>query len=81
MKFEIDFNSFTEKDDKVLEELGAKLVPTGSNKYPPFEKYEIEINTFEELEKILEKVNMIKKDYYSAVIGFDPATIYLDNKV
>lgn len=76
MKFEIDFNR--ETDDKTLEMLGAKLVPTSAEKYGPFDKYEIEINTFEELKELIEKVDKIKNDYYSAVISFNPPTIFLD---
>lgn len=81
MIFEINFNK--ETDDKTLEKLGAKLVSTGYfNKYPPFEVYQIEINTPEELEDLLKKVDSIKKEsFYSAIISFDPPTIYLDNKI
>jgi hypothetical protein len=82
MLFEINFN--TESDDKVLEELGAKLVPTGSTEYPPFEIYKIELNTFEELENLLAKVDKLKSgtaELYSAILGFNPATIYLDTDV
>lgn len=79
MWFEINFNR--EEDDKTLEQIGAKLEPTNSTKYPPFETYKIEINTFEELEKLLEKVKQIKSNYYSAVISYDPPTIYLDKEI
>jgi hypothetical protein len=77
MKFEIDFN--TDADDKTLEQLGAKLVPiTYAVKYGPFDKWEIELNTFEELEELLSKVDSIKKGIYSAIVSFDPPTIYLE---
>lgn len=80
MKFEIDFNY--ENDDKFLiEKLNAYWVQTNSTKYAPFETLIVEVNTFEELEELLKIVNKEKKDYYSAVISFDPPTIYLDNKV
>lgn len=79
MRFEIDFNN--ESDDKTIEMLGAKLVPTGALKYGPNEIYVIDINSIEELETLLKKVDKIKGDYYSAVISFDPPTIYLDNQV
>jgi hypothetical protein len=79
MEFELDFNR--EVDDITIELLGAKLIPTGVTKYPPFEKWVINLETFEELEKLLEKVEKIKGKYYSAVISFDPATIYLDNQL
>jgi hypothetical protein len=71
MRFEIDFNR--ETDDKTIEMLGAKLEP-----YGPFEKWSIDINTFEELENLIKKVDEIKGDYYSAVISFDPPSIFLD---
>jgi hypothetical protein len=80
MIFEIDFNR--EPDDKMLEELGAKLVPIPyALKYGLFDKYEIELNSFEELETLLKKVDFIKKDMYSAIISFDPPVIYLDKDV
>lgn len=77
MKFEINFNRVN--DDKTLEELGAILVPIPyAVEYPQFDIYEIELNTFEELEELLSKVKSIKKDYYSAVLSFDPPCIFLD---
>lgn len=79
MNFDLDFNR--ENDDKTIELLGAKLVPTGADKYPPFENYMIELNTFEELESLLKKVEKIKGEYYSAVVSFDPPTIFLDKDV
>ncbi len=79
MKFEIDFNKI--HDDKILEEIGATLTPTGSEKYAPFEVYKIELNSFEELEELLNKVESIKNRYYSAIISFDPPTIFLDDDV
>ena len=77
MKFEIDFN--TETDDKTLEQLGATLVPiTWATKVGPFEKWEIEVADFCELEALLAKVDGIKGGIYSAIISFDPPTIYLE---
>jgi hypothetical protein len=76
MIFEIDFNN--ETDDKTLEDIGAKLVSTGATKYPPFEHYKIELNGFEELEQLINTVDSIKGKFYSAVISFDPPTIYLE---
>lgn len=73
MKFAIDFNR--ENDDLTLKVLGAKLVW-----YEEHNQYEIDL-TFEELESLLTKVNEIKKKDYSAVISFDPPTIYLDDRV
>ena len=82
MKFEINFNQHKEQDDKVLEELGAISKPTGSNKYPPFDFYEIELNTFEELEQLLLKTDYLTgRKYHDAVIGFDPACIFLDTDI
>ena len=79
MTFQIDFNH--EDDDKTLEEIGAKLVSTGTTKYPPFEVYKIELNGFEELKQLINKVDSIKGKFYSAVISFDSPTIFLDNNV
>ena len=83
MKFEIAFN--LESDDKTLIEIGATLFPYPyKDEEPPFTAYQIEINSFEELRDLLYNVNVAKKeqkDFYSAVISFDPPTIYLDNKV
>lgn len=79
MEFELDFNR--ENDDEVIKLLGAKLVPTNLDKYPPFEVYKITLNSFEELEELLEKVEKIKGEYYSAVVAFDPPTIFLDKDV
>ena len=80
MKFEIDFNRGS--DDKTLEAIGAKLEPIpGATKYPPFDRYMIELNTFEELEALLKEVDFITGVYYSAIISFDSPTIFLDNNV
>ena len=82
MKFQVDFNRPTFNDDKFLIDiLGAKVVKTGSDKYPPFELLYLELDNFEQLEKIITKVDTHYGDYYSAVISFDPPTIYLDNKI
>jgi hypothetical protein len=79
MIFEIDFNH--ERDDKVLVEVGAEIVELPNRKYPPYELIKIELNTFEELEQLLNKINSIKNKLYSAVINFDPPAIFLDDKV
>jgi hypothetical protein len=79
MRFEIVFNK--ETDDKFLiTQLGAKYVSAGS-KTSDFELLVIDINTFEELEKLLEIVDKEKKDIYAAIISFDPPTIYLDKNI
>jgi hypothetical protein len=79
MIFEIDFNQqhFSD-DDFFLEVLGAKLVPTGAEKYPPFEKFEIELTNFEQLEEILRLVDLKYNVISTAMVSFDPPTIYLD---
>ena len=82
MKFQINFNSSTFSDDNFLiDVLGAEVVETGSNKYPPFELLYLEVKDFEQLEEILKIVDNHYGDYYSAVISFDSPTIYLDNKI
>ena len=81
MLFEINFNKHEEQDDDYLLSLGAKYVSTGSNKYPPFEVLEIELNTFEELELLLEKIDKERKGIYTALISFDNPTIFLDKDI
>ena len=81
MKFEINFNQQEEQDDDFLLTLGGKWVSTGENKYPPFEVLEIELNTFEELELLLENVDKVKGFGHSALISFDNPTIFLDKTI
>lgn len=83
MKFQIDFNRFDreEHDIHILKQLGAELTPTGSTKYPPWEVFTIELNTFEELEELLKKVDTMTNDIYSAIISFDSPTIFLDTNI
>ena len=77
MKFQIDFN--TQVNDKVLEEIGAKYEETWPDNAGA---YFIEINNISELELLLKKVDLLMNDiYYSAIVSFDPAIIYLDNKI
>lgn len=79
MKFQIDFNEPKYSNDKLLiEKLGAYYIPTGSNKYPPFEVLEIEVKDFDKLKDIIEILDRELKTYTSAVISFDPPTIYID---
>ncbi len=83
MKFEVDFNHNIPNDYKILKELGAVLEDTGSTKYPPFEVFTIELESFEDLNKLLQKVNELVGDSifdYSAIVSFDPAMIFFDNK-
>jgi hypothetical protein len=77
MKFQIDFNE--RNDDKFLiDVLGCYLVPTGSTKYPPFEVLMIDLKDFNDLKDILEKVDNKFGCLSSAIISYDPATIYID---
>lgn len=79
MRFEIDFNTGNYVNDEFLiNVLGAKLEPTPSQKYPPFERCMIELNTFEELEEILRKVDKEYKCNSTALISFDSPTIFLE---
>ena len=81
MIFEIDFNRNSSlRTDKFLrEKLGAYIVDTSSTKYPPFEVLKIEVKDFEHLEEILKITKNEFNDFYSAIISFDPPTIYLDD--
>ena len=82
MRFEIDFNDTNFNDDNFLiKELGAYWVNTGSDKYPSFKVLMIQLDGFRELETLLEKVDTHYGDFYSAVISFDPPTIYLDKNI
>jgi hypothetical protein len=82
MVFTIDFNDINFNDDDFLvKELGAYWVDTGAIKYPPYEVLKIEVKDFRELERLLEKVDKHYNDIYSAVISFDPPTLYLDSKI
>lgn len=72
MIFEIDFNR-TSNDKFLTEKLGANCVDDFI--------LTIDMKDFDHLEKILDLVDEEFGDFYSAVISFDPPTIYLDNKV
>ena len=78
-KFEIDFNEdYYRNDEFLINELGGKLGPTGATKYPPFEKISIEIENFNQLEEIVKKVDKRFETISSAIISFDPPTIYIE---
>jgi hypothetical protein len=78
-KFEINFNpSDYYNDDFLINELGGKLEPTGATKYPPFEKIMIEIENCNQLEEILKKVDKRFETISSAVISFDPPTVFIE---
>ena len=79
MLFEIDFNEIGYYNDEFLiEKLRAYKVPTNSKKYPPFEVLHIEVEDFKHLEEILKKVDEEFGGFSSAIISFDPPTIFLD---
>jgi hypothetical protein len=79
MKFEIDFNDSGYSNDKLLiEKLGAYYVPTGSDKYPPFEILQIEVEDFEILKDIISIIDKELGVMSSAVISFDPPTLFID---
>lgn len=78
MKFEIDFN--TETDPEYILSLGAKL-ERGFKFDPNYSIFTIELENFEDLEKLLERVDKEKGDLYSAIVSFDPPTIFLDSDV
>lgn len=73
MKFAIDFNH--ETNDELLEQIGAK-----EEHFEECSQYTIDILSFEDLDAILHILDSLTKDTYSAVISFDPPTVYLDNK-
>ena len=81
MKFEINFNKHEEQDDDFLLSLGAKVVELDNRKYPPFELLEIELNTFEELELLLENVDKVKGFGHTALVSFDNPMIFLDKTI
>lgn len=79
MQFEIDFNQDDYCNDMFLiNVLGAKLVDTNSRKYPPFEVLKIEVRDFEHLEELLKLVDTHFETISTALISFDPPTIYID---
>ena len=73
MEFYINFNRGD--NDKLLEELGAV------HKSQDYESlgYFIEIEDFAKLAEFEKKVNKLLDYKYSLIIGFNPATIYLDD--
>ena len=77
MKFQICFNEANYYNDKLLIKLGAYYIPSGSDKYPPFEVLEIEVEDFNKLKDILDIIDGELKTYSSAEISFDPPTIFI----
>ena len=91
MKFQICFNdsnytsvlwtmccSGYDNDKLLIDKLGAYYIPTGSDKYPPFEVLEIEVEDFDKLKDILEIIDSEFNTYSSAEISFDPPTIFIN---
>lgn len=74
MKFELDWNREIDFDN-------LELLVDEIEHFQDFSRYNITLNSFEDLEKLLEKVKQIKGDYYSAVISYNPPTIYLDKEI
>jgi hypothetical protein len=79
MKFKIDFNH-KEDDYFLIDVLGAELENVGDDKYSTLDRLVIEVRNFEHLEEVLNVVDKHYNDFYSAVISFNPPTIYLDSK-
>ena len=77
MKFQICFNEANYYNDKLLIKLGAYYIPTGSDKYPPFQVLEIEVEDFDKLKDMLDIIDGELKTYSSAEISFDPPTIFI----
>jgi hypothetical protein len=73
MEFYINFNRGD--NDKLLEELGAVEKSQDHESLGYF----IEIEDFAQLEEFEDKVERIVGGNYSLIIGFNPATIYLDD--
>jgi hypothetical protein len=72
--FVIDFD-LTNDDDFLIKELGVEPIY-----YDEHTNLQIKLNSFDELKELLDKINNKKNDFYSALVSFDPSTIYLDNK-
>ena len=73
MEFQIDFNRGD--NDKALEQLGAVEKSQDGEWFGYF----IDIEDFAQLAEFEKKVNKLLDYKYSLIIGFNPATIYLDN--
>lgn len=79
MRFEINFNNPDINNDQwFIDNFGGELVSTGSDKYAPFEIVMVEVKDFNELQKLLEKIDESFETISSAVIAFDPPTLYID---
>lgn len=74
MIFQIGYNKEGLGTEEQLKELGAKL---GDN--PEFYYFELEVRDFDALRILEIKIDKMFDYKLSMVVGFDPATIYLDN--
>jgi hypothetical protein len=81
MKFEISFNRDDKNDTKEFYDyIGAKL----NDEHEEYNFYEIELDGFEDLEKLISKINLKLEGNtfsYSAVISFNNPTIFLDKNI
>lgn len=80
MKFEIAFNKKDKNDTKEFYNfIEAKFIEHDKGGW-----YEIELNSFEELEELMNKINMkyFNNNYtYAAVIMFNNPVIFLDKDI
>mgnify|MGYP001255430073 CR=1 FL=1 len=83
MEFQIDFNRENiENEDKFFKHIGAYPFESEDEHFG----YYVEINTFEELEELSNKINLYLTDgkntyTYSLILNFDPSCIYIDKDV
>lgn len=78
MKFQIEFNDPDYQNDNLLIKLGAKLVPTRNQKYPPFEIFEIDIDNIDKIKEILDTVDKELYAISNAIISFDSPTLFIE---
>ena len=79
MRFEIDFNSSDINNERwFIDNFGGVLVNTGATKYPPFEIVMVEVEDFDKLKNLLDKINKSFDCISSSVVSFDPPSIFID---
>jgi hypothetical protein len=78
MKFEIAFNKHDIGTDKDLEKIGAVLEEFEIGRGEVESYYTIELETFEDLEKLENRIHDTL-GYFAIIIGFDHPTIFIDN--
>jgi hypothetical protein len=80
MIFEISFNRKDKNNNKeFFDFIGAKI-----NSIDEYSYYQIELNSFEELEELMKTINERTANNmfeYFPVISFDPPAIHLDKNV